>query len=400
MNRMLRVSLDIFVTSVVPIAQCFLIGILLDANLINVFSLTYPLQFVTVLLKSIFGTGANILACKEKDKNAIDFGIVLGVIIGAVIFGTIVCRIENYIRFMNMEPQIYRVFGIYSVVQIYLQFVLQLILTKLYYKEENKKANRIAIRFNVVNFVCVIGLALLTKSQEITVSLSLCVLFIYIALLLITNIDKFEFRFQLRKAIKYDSVEFFNGITFILIYLLGLKNAFSFGEKYILAITFATLVTDMQWDMICAVKTVAKVDIPQKKFVYRNHLKNSYQLEGILLISIAIMTITLYGKYQPDLKIALLLIGAEVLMLIMYPIYMTKTCYLQLEYSATKTTIHKEIANLIRMILSATLVTPYCTAIAQLVSMLYQLIYTKIMWIHKENKLRKLQNCHKKLEYN
>ncbi len=398
MKRLLRVSLDIFVTSIVPIAQCFLIGMLLDSNLINVFSLTYPLQFIIVLLKSMFATGANILACKEKDKNAIDCGIVFGVIVGAVIFGTIAYRIEDYIKFMNMDVRIYRVFGIYSVIQIYLQFVLQLVLTKLYYREENKKANRIAIDFNVINFISIIGLAGLTKNQVITVSISLVILFVYMILILITNIEKFEFQFHLLKSIKYDSIEFFNGITFILIYLFGLKNVFSFGEKYILATTFATLVTDMQWDIIRSIVVVEKVDIAKGNFVYQEHMKNAYLLDGILIISIFFMSFTLYHQYNPDLKISMLLIGAELVMLFMYPLYMTRTCYLQLEYSATKTTLNKEIANLIRMLLSVILITPYCTAIAQLTSMLYQLFYTKIMLLNKDNKLKKLQN--RKLEYN
>lgn len=400
MNRILRVSLDIFVTSVVPIAQCFLIGILLDDNLINVFSLTYPLQFVICLLKSIFATGANIMACKENDKNAVDYGIVLGVVVGAAFFGTVAYNIEDYIRFMNMDVETYQVFGIYSVIQIYLQFVLQLVLTKLYYKNENKKANRIAIRFNILNFVCVIGLSFLTKSQEIVVTISLSVLFIYIALLLMTSIDKFEFKFHLWKSIKYDSVEFFNGMTFILIYLFGFKNAFSFGENYVLAITFSTLVTDMQWDISHAIVTVAKIDISKKDFSYKEHMKNAYKLIGILVASILTMTFVLYPSYHPDLKIAVVFIGVEILTLMMYPLYIIKTCYLQLEYSASKTTINKELANVIRMLVSATLASPYCTIAGQLVSMLYQLAYTKIMWFSKENKLEKINKCYKKIECN
>lgn len=398
MKQLLRVSLDIFVTSLVPIAQCFLIGMLLDANLINVFTLTYPLQYVVVLLKSMFGTGANILACKEKDKNAIDCGIVLGVVIGAFLFGTIVYNIDGYIKFMNMDVEIYRVFGIYAVIQIYLQFVLQLILTKLYYKEENKKANSIAIRFNIVNFVSVIGLAILTRNQVITVAVSLIILFVYVALLLLVSIEKFEFEFHLFKSIRYDSVDFFNGITFILIYLFGFKNVFSFGENYVLAMTFATLVTDLQWDVIHAIVTVAKVDIPKQNFDYKKHMKNAYQLDAMIIVSSFVMAFALYGKYQPDLKLAILYIGAEIIMLMLYPIYITKTCYLQLEYSATKTTINKELANVIRMLISATLVSPYCTVIGQLTSMVYQLIYTKIMWISKENKRKILPK--RKVQYN
>ncbi len=398
MKRLLRVSLDIFVTSVVPIAQCFLIGMLLDSNLINIFTLTYPLQFVVVLLKSMFGTGANILACKENNKNAIDCGILLGVVVGAAIFGTIVYHIEDYIQFMNMDIATYRIFGVYSVIQIYLQFVLQLVLTKLYYKEENKKANAISLKFNGLNFMCIIGLAILTKSQMATVTFSLIILFIYVALLLMVSIDKFEFEFHLLKSIKYDSVDFFHGVTMTLIYLVGFKNVFSFGENYVLAMTFATLVTDMQWDIMRAIVTIAKVDISKKNFDYKKHMKNAYRLDAIVISSIFIMAMVLYGNYQPDLKLSTIFIGAEVLMILFYPIYITRTCYLQLEYSATKTTLNKEIANVIRMLLSATLVTPYCTVIGQLTSMMYQLIYTKIMWFAKDHKLEKLQNskleCH------
>lgn len=397
MNRILRISLDILITSIVPIAQCFLIGILLDSNLMNVFSLTYPLQFVMSLLKSVFATGANIFAYKEKDKNAVDCGIVLGMMVGAILFGSVACHIDDYIGFMNMDVEIYRVFGIYSVIQIYLQLVLQLVLTKFYYKEENKKANRIAFQFNLINFACVIGLAILTKSQVITVTISLLVLFIYITLLLITSVDQFEFKFPVWKSIQYDAVEFFSQFMLMLIYLFGFKNVFSFGENYVLAMTFATLVTDMQWDMIHSIVEAQKVDIAKKKFHYQSHMKNAYKLDGLLIVSIVIMTVLLYGNYQPDLKLAMIFIGAEVWMLLMYPIYITRTCYLQLEYSATKTTINKQVANIIRMLLSAILVSPYCTVIGQLASMFYQLIYTKILWIAKDAKLEKLRNCETKI---
>lgn len=398
MKRILRVSFDILITSVIPIAQYFFIGILLDSNLVNIFVLTYPLQFVMNLFKSLFATGANILACKENNKNVVDCGIFLGTIVGAIFFGILVYHIDHYIQFMNMDVKTYRVFGIYSVIQIYLQLILQLILTKLYYEEKNKKANRIAIQFNVFYFICIIGFAFLTRNQVISVSVSLIIMFIYIALLLIVSIDKFEFHFDFMKCIQYDSVDFFSGIVFIFIYLLGFKNAFSFGENYVLAISFATLVTDTQWDVIHSIVIVEKVDIAKKSFVFKKHMKNAYQLDAILIALIGIMIPFCYAKYQPDLKIALLFISGEILMLVMYPIYMTRTCYLQLEYSATKTTIHKQVANILRLVLSVTLVTPYCTIIAQLASMLYQLIYTKMMWLHKESKLGKIPK--RKLEYN
>ena len=66
MNRLLRIAVNSVVFSFIPILSWFCLGLLVDKNLANVFTLTYPLQFIYELLKSIFGTGANI--SKEKDK--------------------------------------------------------------------------------------------------------------------------------------------------------------------------------------------------------------------------------------------------------------------------------------------------------------------------------------------
>ena len=378
MKRILRISLDILVTSVVPIAGWFLLGIILGGNLINVFSLTYPIQFIMNTFKSIFSTGANISAYKDNNKNAVNSGILLGIVLGALIFGIIIFNIEKYISFMNMDINTYKIFGIYSIIQIYLQLVLQFILTKLYYKEENKKANKIAITFNLINFITLIGTAIITRDELITCIVSIFILLIYTVIIVIKNMENFKIFIILARCVKYDLVELFTSINFFIIYLFGLSNAFEFGERYVLAITFSTLVTDMQWDVTHAIGIVAKIDLSKGKFSYKEHLKNAYKLISMLIASIIIMSLTMYNSYNTDLLITGIFILGEILCFIMYPLYTIKTYYLQLEYSPLKTTIHKQIANILRTIMSF-IPTPYCTLIGQLVSMFYQLIYTQIL---------------------
>ncbi len=48
MNRLLRISFDTLLTSLTPILGWFLLGILVDENLINIFSLIYPIRFIIV----------------------------------------------------------------------------------------------------------------------------------------------------------------------------------------------------------------------------------------------------------------------------------------------------------------------------------------------------------------
>lgn len=70
MNKLLRISFDTLLTSVTPILGWFLLGILVDKNLINIFSLIYPIQFVIGSIQSIFGTGANVSVIKDNKKSS------------------------------------------------------------------------------------------------------------------------------------------------------------------------------------------------------------------------------------------------------------------------------------------------------------------------------------------
>ena len=193
MKRLVRISLDIFLMSFIPILTWFLLGILVEPNLINIFVLTYPIQFIVLILNSIFGVGSNIYAYKEDNKNTINTGIVLGVIFGAFIFGLITLNIDNYVNYMNMDINTYKVFGIYVMIYMFLQLILQLILQKLYYKDKNKLANKYSIIFNLISLISLVIVSLITKNQIIISSFSLLLLFIFIIYIFINNIEKFKF---------------------------------------------------------------------------------------------------------------------------------------------------------------------------------------------------------------
>ena len=113
MKKLLRIGFDLSLLSFVPILSWFLLGIIVDKNLINIFTLTYPLQFISYIIKSVFSTGANISQEKDKDENAVMSGLLLGTVISFFIFALILFNIDNYISFMNMDVKIYKTFAIY-----------------------------------------------------------------------------------------------------------------------------------------------------------------------------------------------------------------------------------------------------------------------------------------------
>lgn len=379
MKRLLRISFDLSLLSFIPILLWFLLGIIVDKNLINIFTLTYPLQFIYYIIRSVFSTGANISKEKDKNEDAVMSGLVIGSIISLITFLLILLNIDGYINFMNMDVNTYKTFAIYSVIEIFVSLEFSFILNKLYYENENKIANKYSIIFNLLNFVLLVGTSLITKNQSIIVTTTLIPLFSFTLYIIIKNSDKFKFRLNIPKCIKYDSVELFNNIGFLLIFLFGLSNAINFGEKYTLALTFVALITDTQWDTAEAIVTAATIDISRNNFNYKEHRRNAYKLLGILFLTSLIMFILLYRFYDLDFKITMIYFTFEIVNFLIYPIYRIKTCYLQLEWSSFKTTGNKIFSLFLRMLLSLTK-TPFCTGIGQACSSVYQFITVSIFF--------------------
>lgn len=397
MKRLLKISFDLSLLSFIPIISWFLLGIIVDKNLINIFTLTYPLQFIYYILKSIFSTGANINKEKDNNQNAVMSGMVIGTIISITIFSIILINIDNYINFMNMDIHTYKIFTIYSVLQLFIYLEFAMILNKLYYEEKNILANKYSLIFNLLNFILLIGASLITKNQIVIITTTLIPLALFTMYIYIKNSDKFKLQLDIIKCIKYDSVELFNNIAFFLIFLFGLSNALEFGEQYAIALTFVALITDTQWDTADAIVIAATIDISKNNFNYKYHISNAYKLLGILFLTTLFMFVCLYGFYDLDFKITMVYFSFEIVNFMIYPIYRIKTCYLQLEWSAFKTTSNKICASILRMIISL-FKTPFCTGIGQVCSSIYQFISVSIFFKLNYN-VDKIGNVKSKKNY-
>lgn len=379
MKKLLRIGFDLSLLSFIPILCWLFLSFTIDKNLINVFTITYPLQFVYYILKSIFSTGANISKEKDKNNDAVMSGILMGSIISTIIFSIILLNVEKYINFMNMDVTIYKNFTIYSILELYISLEFAMVLDKLYYEEKNKLANKYSIIFNLLNFILLIGTSLITKNQVVIITTTLLPLFLLTLFIIFKNSDKFKLKLDILKCIQYDSVELFNNIAYLLIFLFGLSNALEFGEKYALALTFISLITDTQWDTVDAIVTVSTIDIVKKQFNYKKNRNNAYKFLGILFLTSLLMFIVLYRFYDLDFRITMIYFSFEIINFIIYPIYRIKTCYLQLEWSSFKTTSNKIVASILRMLISL-LKTPFCTGLGQVCSSIYQLITMNIFF--------------------
>ncbi len=396
MKRLLRISFNQAIFSFIPILSWMMLGLILDKNLANVFTLTYPIQFVWATFKSIFAIGANISKEKDKNENAVLSGMTLGIIIGFIVFISIAINIKSYIKFMNMDYSIYKEFAIYSVIQLYIQLVFSFVMEKLYFEGKEKIANKYMLTLNILNFGILIGLSLLIKNKVIIVVVTLMVIFIYTLLITIKQYKKFKFKINLLKNIKYESVSIVRDIFFFITYLFGFSNALEFGKEYIVALNFVALVTDTQWDSLYAIDTVAKIDISKEKFNYKEHRRNAYKLIGILLFTTFLMILFSYRNYELNFAIMLMYLSVEIVDFLVDPLYELKVCYLQLtDKFESKVTSNKLVASGIRVVTSF-LKTPFCTAIGQTLSMIEQyavinIIFYKNFRINKDGTIENIK---------
>lgn len=395
MKRLLRIAFNSAIFSFIPILSWFCLGLIVDKNLANIFTLTYPLQFIWLLLKSIFGTGANISKQIDQDENAVLSGMTSGTIIGFIVFGLFALNLKSYIKFMNLDYEIYKEFALYSVIQLYIQLLFAFVLEKLYFEGKEKKANKYCIQLNLLNFVVLILSAIFIKNKISIIIITLLSIFIYTLAILIKQYRKFKLEIHIIKYIRYESVEIANNLLFFLIYLFGLSNALEYGEKYTVALNFVALITDTQWDSFDAITTVAKIDISKNKFNYIEHRNNAYRLLGILAFTTFIMLLISYRFYELDLIITFIYLSFEMANFILYPIYTLKTCYLQLGKLAKNITTNKITAGVIRFFISL-IKTPYCTGIGQITSTLYQVITVNSMF-YKNYEIDKKGNVIEKI---
>ena len=382
MKQLFQIGFDLTLASLSPIISWFTLSLILDSRLINVFSITYPLQFVWLMLRDIFGVGANLVSIKVRNPKIINAGIFTGLIFSGIIFGLVALNIDKFIIFMNADPSIYRDFCLYITLQLWIQLVFCIILDKLYYQDKNKIANKYSLTFNLLNFIVLIGTSFLTKNSKIIISATLLTIFAFTLFVFIREVRRVSFRFNILRSIKINSMDFGENLIVFFVYLFGIGKTFSFGEEYALAITFVTLITDIQWDVATAIPVKAKIDIAKKRMNFPKSYKNSYVLIFVLILSSIIAFVSMKNFYDLNLGISIIFVVIEYLAFLLYPQYRLKLDFIQLKFSAKIATFIKSSAMAFRLLLVIVFgpITPLALSIAQVLAQLYQVIFVNLVF--------------------
>lgn len=356
-----------------------LLGITLDTRLVNIFSLTYPLQFVYGVLVSVFATGANIKAEKENDKNAVMNGLFWGIIVAGLVFGICAIFVDKYIAFMNMDVAVYKQFGLYSILALYMQTLFAFMLEKWYFEDKEKQANIHCLAYNLMQTAVLVLTSLITKNVWIIIGLALASIVIYNLVLYIWQFKKIKPSLNFIANIKYEAKNICNCLLLFLGYLFGFSNAFEYGETYMAALTFVTLITDFLWDTIISIETVAKIDLSKNQFVFKQHLKNAFLLNLFVISTCVVSFFSLYKVYNVTLNIAVIYLTFQLVDFAFFPLVGVGETFVQLSMPPYVSVINTFVGSTVRTLLSVFLFTPFCTDIGQLVETFVVLIPTYVV---------------------
>lgn len=376
MKRLLQISLDTLLTSVLPIIMWILLGFTITKEISNVFSLTYPLQFFFMIFISLFATGPNITSKKAKNESVVFSNMLFGTIFVGILTLILSLNANIYINIMNMDSHLYHNFCIYSIIWMYLSFIMQLIVQKLYYENKNKESNKINLIFNLSNFILIVSLTYILEDY-LAIIITLIIDTIIVFYLLFKNLKKNKFCLMIKENVRYTSFSILRNIGMFLIYGIGFGNSFSYGEKYATAINFESLTTDTQWDMLYSIDTASKIDLSENKFNYKESLINAYKLLFILIGTTLLMNVTLYWYFKPDIKILFIILIVQMIDMLVDPLKTLRWSYLQINDNKKKHNIFYALSRVIRFLCSF-IPSAFCTYIGQIFSMVYLYIYSKI----------------------
>ena len=376
MKRLFRIGTSIFSKSIFPVLTWILLSVTIAPEISNVFSLTYPIQFISLTLFYLFGSGANIKAKREKNDAAIQSGMFVGTFVFLLITTLLIVNINGYLSFFNVDVSFYRVLTIYAIFFEFLRYVLSIILEKLYFEAKEKIAYIISFLFNFTNFLIVVIVSLLTKNQIAIALSSLIPSTIFIFALFCSQLKKFKLDLNFLSNFKYESSGIVCCIVIFLTYFFSYGNAFQFGPEIILVITFTNLITDSQWDSFEAVSTTVKIDTSSGNYNHKTSTKNQIIYSMVVALSSILFFLIFFDIYKINLKIGLIFLFFNIVDMMLSPIYYGFDSFIQLEYSPTKNIINHLLGYAIRFSIGTFMRNEYCIIIAQIVSSLFMCIFS------------------------
>lgn len=388
-SNLLKISITDCLQSLLPILMWFVLGIVYgDTDYFNVFTLTYPFQFVWFLINSLVVVGAIKYETKEnKEDNNYAYS---AIIVSFIIFLAVIVLVALNIDKISPNTK-YNELYIYSLICLALDIIAVGICKVEQYNNNNKSAFNISVEYYTTRIILVAIVRLLINNKIQAIEITVMLLILYVIVLCTRKMKITHFYFNVFKGVKYQISESISSIAMFIIYFFGLQKVINGSEAFLVAYNICAMCTDTQWDILwSAIETNTSIEVCNGTYDknVKTLIKNSVLYSLLLLLSSLIMLAISYIITQYDIKAALIILMLECSLFPYYALRYVYESYLMIEYSGIWLVIIPLIGYTIRTILSFTINSCYALSISVGVCAVYGCTAIVILYaIQRKKKL-------------
>lgn len=300
-KRFIKNSIAQLSSSLVPIMFCFFIGSVVSPELSSIFTLTYPIQFIFMLVTDVLLYSGFTYAQKDKQKWAQDYMLSLVFISFVITFAIVIFTFflfKHYCNFMHFDLNIFYKWGLLHAIYICTDIAVNAIRLYFIFMKEDKYAGISYLSKVLVVTIPTMVAIFITKNANVSIITYLFFQFVWYVIAIRKIYNPFKFRFSYH-CMKYGIPDIVDNLGMLLFFAFGIENIAENSLIFVIAYNLDTLLTDWLWDIkICGIEPIIRSELCSDTFDYKlckRQYRVSYLCVNILHILLVIGSLFIFN---------------------------------------------------------------------------------------------------------
>lgn len=387
MKRLLHIGISAGVRSLFPILVWVALEVTTHDEYIGEgFIVSYPFQFVYLLVTNVIIEGTFAYECKQDNMNvdAMKSSILVGFIAMLLICSVPLIFIGNTLKLLGLTSE-YATGLQFGVVALVFDIIPCGVATMFNYLGKDSKSDLVSFSYYGIRLALAFVLGKLFGVEK-ACYIMMCILFIMCGLIIINWCIPKKLYVNCFKGAKYKRAELANNIITFMIYFFGIGKIASNSVVALQAINAVALCTDTQWDMLSnSIVTYTSVKVSEDR--YEAEEKQIYKdgaLFGLLLTTSGFIALVIYRQITEfSLSMAFIYASLEITLMWLCCIIKSIKTYLVLQKDKyNQIAVNSTIKYCLRALSQFVIPSKFAISICVLVGELYETVTVGYMY-HK-----------------
>lgn len=292
-KRFIKNSIAQLLSSLTPIIFCFFVGAVVSSELSSVFSLTYPIQFVFMLVSDLFLYSGFTYAKKDKEEQSNDYMLSLVFITFTIMFAIILAMVplfKYYCIFMHFDLNIFYKWGLLFAIYICSDIGVNAIRLYFVFTKKDKQASICSLNKSLFIILPVEIVVFFTKDPIISLISYIILQIIWYIVYLCKIYKPFKFKFSFY-CLKYGIPNTVDNIGMIIFFAFGIESIAEKSLAFVIAYNLDTLLCDWLWDIkIQGIGPIIRSELCSDNFDYKE-CKKQYRVAYMCVVLVHLLSV-------------------------------------------------------------------------------------------------------------